>query len=307
MAGRVVEGGAVAAGTPLHDAAQALAWARAVLIATPESELLDAPLLLAHVLGLTRAQLIAHPELTLTTEQAATFRALIVRRAAGEPVAYLTGARAFYDSTFHVTPDVLIPRPETEHLIAQALSWARGRSALRIVDVGTGSGAIAVTLAAHLPDAHVWAVDVSAAALAVARENAANNGVAGRVTCVQGDLLAPILGARLRADLVAANLPYIACADLDDLAVSRWEPRLALDGGPDGLDLIRRLLVDVPRVLAPDGLLLLEIGAEQGAAVCALARQTLPGAAVRLIADYAGLDRVVSVGPGGEDAAHPAG
>ena len=308
MAGRLSAGGAVAAAvTPLGDAAGALAWARAILIAAPDSEPLDAPLLLAHILAIPRAALLAHPEHTLTAEQSAMFRALIVRRAAGEPVAYLTGTRAFYDRAFRVTPDVLIPRPETEHLIAQALAWAIGRSALRIVDVGTGSGAIAVTLAAHLPDAHVWAVDVSAAALAVARENAARQGVADRVTCVQGDLLAPAVAAQRRADLIAANLPYIARPDLDALAVSHWEPRLALDGGPDGLDLIRRLLADVPRVLAPDGLLLLEIGAEQGAAVCALAQQALPGAVVRTAADYAGLDRVVSVQPGGDDAAYHVG
>ncbi len=288
-------------------AAGALAWARTMLAAAPDSEPLDAPLLLAHVLGLTRAALLAHPDAALTSEQAAAFRALIVRRAAGEPVAYLTGTRAFYDRDLAVTPDVLIPRPETEHLVEQALAWARGRSALCIADVGTGSGAIAVTLAAHVPDARVWAVDVSAAALDVARANAARQGVSDRVTCVQGDLLGPLIAANVQADLIAANLPYVARPELDDLAVTRWEPRLALDGGPDGLDLIRRLLADVPRVLASDGLLLMEIGAGQGAAVCELARRACPGAAVRLAADYAGLDRVVSVQRGSDHAAHHAG
>jgi len=127
------------------------------------------------------------------------------------------------------------------------------------------------------------------------------------VTCVQGDLLAPLLAANVQADLIAANLPYVARPDLDGLAVTHFEPRLALDGGPDGLDLIRRLLADVSRALASDGLLLLEIGAGQGEAVCALARRACPGAAVGLTPDYAGLDRVVSVQRGSDHAAHHAG
>ncbi|WP_119065644.1 peptide chain release factor N(5)-glutamine methyltransferase [Aggregatilinea lenta] len=273
---------------------QALAWARARL-ADADAEPLDAALLLAHVLGVERAILIAHPDQPLLPDQAAVFGALIRQRAAGMPVAYLLGRRAFYDRDLAVTPDVLIPRPETEHLVEAALDWARGRADLRVVDVGTGSGAIAVTLAAHLPDARIWAVDVSAEAVAVARQNADAYGLAARITVMHGDLLAPVLASGVRADLIAANLPYIPSGDLSALVVAQHEPRLALDGGPDGLDVIRRLLAQAPDVLAPAGLLLLEIGAGQGRAVMALAEAVFPGATARLHLDYAGHDRVVSL------------
>lgn len=273
---------------------QALAWARTALAGASDSEPIDAPLLLMSVLGIDRAALLAHPERTLTAEQADSFRQLIERRAAGEPVPYLIGTRAFFDRDWLVTPAVLIPRPETEHLIEAALEWAHderenGHEVRCVVDVGTGSGAIAVTLAAHLPDARVWAVDLSPDALAVARENAARANV--RVQFLQGDLLAPLLAAGETVDLVVANLPYIPSGDLEALPVARWEPRLALDGGADGLDLIRRLLAQLPTVLA--GLALLEIGAGQGARVSALAETALPGARVRVLPDYAGHDRVV--------------
>jgi len=283
----------------LSTVGHALTWALSVLMGSADAEPIDAALLLMHVLGADRAALIAHPERELTGEQVEAYRALIEQRAAGKPVPYLTGRRAFYNLDFVVTPAVLIPRPETEHLIEATLEWAQqwaeGRRGLCIVDVGTGSGAIAVTLAANLPDARVWAVDVSAAALDVARLNAERYGVIERITFVQGDLLQPLIVAGAQADAIAANLPYIARDELGTLAVARYEPRLALDGGADGLDLIRRLLEQAPRVLAHPGLLLMEIGAGQGARVCALAEATFPGARVRLLHDYAGHDRVVVV------------
>jgi release factor glutamine methyltransferase len=271
----------------------ALTWARSVL--PEDAEPIDAPLILMHVLGVDRAALLTHPDRELTSEQATTFRALIVQRAAGVPVPYLTGSRAFYDLDFAVTPDVLIPRPETEHLVESALQWAQGRHALRLVDVGTGSGAIAVTLVVHLPEARVWAVDVSAAALDVARRNAIRHGAAERITFVQGDLLEPLIAADQPVDLIAANLPYIASDELKTLPVAQYEPLLALDGGADGLDFIRRLLVQAPRVLARDGLLMMEIAAGQGARVCELGAAAFPDARVTLIRDYAGLERVVRV------------
>lgn len=274
---------------------QALVRARAALAGASDSEPLDAPVLLAFVLGVDRAALITHPERTLTPDQSARFRALVARRAAGTPVPYLTGTRAFYGLDFAVTPDVLIPRPETEHLIDAALAWAGGRRGLRVADVGTGSGAIAVTLATHLPDARVWAVDISPAAIAVASRNVDRYDLGERVRCVRGDLLEPLIAADCRIDLIAANLPYVASDDLASLAVAQHEPRLALAGGADGLDVIRRLLDHAPDVLAADGLLLMEIGAGQGARVCALAEAAFAGARVRLVADYAGHDRVVCV------------
>ncbi|HVO71828.1 MAG TPA: peptide chain release factor N(5)-glutamine methyltransferase [Aggregatilineaceae bacterium] len=282
-------------GASFETVEEALAWARAALAGVAESEPLDASLLLMHVLGVDRAALIAHPERTLTPEQSAAYRDLIERRAAGVPLPYLTGRRAFYDLELIVTQDVLIPRPETEHLVESALVWARERRGLRVVDVGTGSGAIAVALARHLPDTHILALDISAAALAVARQNAARYGMLERIEFVLGDLLTPLLDRGQQADLIAANLPYIISGELDMLAVARYEPRLALDGGPDGLGLIRRLLGQAPRALAAGGLLLLEIGAGQGERVRALAETAFPGVQVHITPDYARHERVVSV------------
>lgn len=283
---------------------QALAWARTTLAGACDSEPLDAPLLLAHVLGLSRAALIAHPEHPLTPAQAAAFEALIRRRAVGEPVAYLVGMHPFFDRDLLVTPDVLIPRPETEHLVELALAWAGGRACLRVVDVGTGSGAIALTLAAHLPQARVVAVDVSGAALAVAAKNVSRYGMDSRVRLVQGDLLTSFGGALARFDVIAANLPYVPRAVLSDLAVTRYEPRLALDGGADGLDVIRRLLAQAPDRLAAPGLLLLEIEAGQGKAVRELVWRAFPGARVDVLADYAGRDRIVRMERTGSDGAY---
>ena len=182
---------------------------------------LDAHVLLCALLGVDRAALIAHPETALTDDQAAAFADYVARCAAGEPVAYILGRRAFYDRDFTVTPDVLIPRPETELLLEQALDWTGDRS-LTAADIGTGSGALAVTLAALRPNSTVHAVDASAAALAVARINAERYGAP--VTFQQGDLLKPLIDAGIKLDLIMANLPYIPSGDLPDLAVSRYEP-----------------------------------------------------------------------------------
>jgi release factor glutamine methyltransferase len=247
--------------------------------------------LLAWTLGVDRAYLLAHGDALLTAEQAARFASLVTRRAAGEPVAYLLGRRAFYDREFIVTPDVLIPRPETELLLERALAFVRERAHTVAVDVGTGSGALAVTLAALCPAAEVHAVDISPAALDVARRNAALH--AAPVVFHQGDLLAPLLTAGVSVDLLVANLPYIASDELPALAVSRFEPALALDGGPDGLGLLRRLLAQAPAALNPGALALLEIGAGQGAAALALVQAALRPADAGVTRDYAGLDRVV--------------
>jgi release factor glutamine methyltransferase len=230
----------------------------------------------------------------LTSAEAEQFAALLARRAAHEPVAYLLGRRAFYDVELMVTRDVLIPRPETEHLVEAALFWAAEHPPRWVVDVGTGSGALAVTMARHLPTARVVAVDLSAAALAVAARNVARYGLGERVTLLQADLLSVLGGP---CDLIVANLPYIPQADIATLApeVAAYEPHLALDGGVDGLALFRRLLVQVPAVLATPGLLLLEIDHRQADAVVALATQHLPRARVTVLRDLAGLPRVVRV------------
>jgi len=252
---------------------------------------LTAEVLLVHVLGLSRAQMLARLERDLGEAERARFEALVRRAAAGEPLAYLTGQREFFGLDFEVTPDVLVPRPETELLVERALAML-GAGSVHVVDVGTGSGIIAVTVAARRPLAHVTALDVSPAALTVARRNAERLGVAERVRFRQQDLLDPAPEA---ADLICANLPYIPAADLATLDVSRHEPRLALDGGPDGLDLIRRLVAQAVTVLAAQGGVLLEIEARQGPAVETLCASAFPGASIEIVRDLAGLDRVVQV------------
>lgn len=251
---------------------------------------LDAHVLLGEILGVNRAYLLAHPEATLTPEQVERFEAWVERCAAGEPVAYILGRRAFYDRDLLMTPDVLIPRPETELLLENALAWV-GSRALVAADIGTGSGALAVTLAANRPNVQVYAVDISSAALAVARRNAEASAVS--VQFYEGDLLLPLIERGIKVDLIMANLPYIASDEIPTLAVSRYEPHLALDGGADGLDQIRRLLRQVPQVAYPGALILLEIGAGQGAAVLQLVEQTLHPARAELLLDYAGVDRII--------------
>lgn len=270
--------------------AEALRSARTLFEPVSDSASLDAHVLLAAALGVERAHLLGYPEQPLTDAQKQRFDDWVARRAAGEPVAYILGRRGFYDLDFEVTPDVLIPRPETELLLEQALAFAAGKPGLTAVDVGTGSGALAVTLAAHAPGAMVYAVDISPAALAVARRNVVRNGVAERVTFLQGDLLQPLIDWGLHVDLVMANLPYIASDEARALDVSRYEPMLALDGGPDGLDLVRRLLAQLPDAANAGALVLLEIGAGQGAATLALT-----GGRGTLHQDYAGLDRIVAL------------
>jgi release factor glutamine methyltransferase len=263
--------------------------ATADLMGKSGSPRLDAQLILAHVLDKPREYLIAHDEQALSDLQSRTFDALLTLRTKGMPVGYILGQRPFYDRVFKVTPHVLIPRPETEHIVEAALEWAKGRTVKYAVDVGTGSGAIAVTLAAQLLGSRVIATDVSHAALVVARENAAD---LTNIHFVQADLLMPLHGL---FDIIAANLPYIATDEVDVLEVARFEPHVALNGGVGGLTLIQRLLQQAPARLTSPGLLLLEIGAEQGAAVTSLAGDAFPTASVSILKDYANLDRVVRV------------
>jgi release factor glutamine methyltransferase len=239
--------------------------------------------------------------------------ALVARRLDHEPSAYITGLREFCALDFEVTPDVLIPRPETELLVGKALEWAAGASGhfspfpaepsrsvmsprrltdpLSIVDAGTGSGAIAVALARHLPTAGVFATDISWAALAVARRNARRHGVEGRIAFRHGDLLTPI---PCYVDLIVANLPYVTEADYRNLApeVREHEPALALLGGADGLDLLDALLRQAPRYLRPGGAVCLEFGARQADALRELCAAYMPNATVSIYEDFAGIPRV---------------
>jgi release factor glutamine methyltransferase len=256
------------------------------------SPALDARLLLEHVLGRDHAYLIAHDDEQLPGGALDAYRQLLTRAAAGEPIPYLIGHAPFMGLEFVVSPDVLIPRPETEQLVATAAGWSIGR-AVRAVDVGTGSGCIAISLTHLLPQAEVVAVDCSEAALRIAIGNAARH-TPGRVSFVQADLLSALAAG---FDLLVANLPYVAEGDWPALpvGVKFFEPRTALDGGADGLDLIRSLLPQAAARLKPRGLVALEIGYRQGEATAALARAAFPGASVEIRPDFAGLDRLVVI------------
>lgn len=268
----------------------------------------------------SRAWLLAHPEAPLTVDEVAAYRRLVARRARREPLPYITGHREFYGLDFYVDRRVLIPRPETELLVEHALRIAHSRAGLcrnlereggrgdtslaprrtavlspcRIADVGAGSGAIAVTLAVHLPGAVIYATETCPEALEVAAHNARRHGVAERVHLLVGDLLAPLPEP---VDIIVANLPYVAAHEWATLPpeVRLYEPRSALDGGPDGLAVIARLLAQAPAYLRPRGAVILEIGSTQGEAVTALARQHFPTASIAVHQDLAGRDRVVLI------------
>ena len=267
----------------------ALQKARATLALSDTADL-DAQLLLAHVLGCERAFLFAHPEASLDFQTSMQFQSLLQRRASGEPIAYILGAQGFYDLELKVTPSVLVPRPETELLLEEALQLTADSPGATVADIGTGSGALAVTFARHRPQFEVHATDISADALDVARDNARE--YCARVSFFRGHLAQPLIERGIKVDLLMANLPYIASDELDTLLVSQWEPRQALDGGPDGLAHIRELLLQAPRVCRAGGYVLLEIGADQGAAVSRLISD-LYGSDCRVLKDYAGLDRIV--------------
>jgi release factor glutamine methyltransferase len=267
-----------------------------------DSPRLTAEVLLTHVLRLTRTQLLSRPEQNIPSDALAHFDRLMQRAAAGEPLAYLIGRREFCGLDFFVNAQVLIPRPETELLVdlaLRSLSAGAGKKdglqPVRILDVGTGSGCIAVTLAVRLPSAHVTALDASPEALAVARHNAERYKVAERVTILRSDLLSALHAPFPAYDLICANLPYVPSDELRQLPVARYEPHPALDGGPDGLDVIRRFLLEAPRAVASRGRVLLEIGAAQGATVSELACAAFPEGRVEVRQDLAGLDRIVSV------------
>ena len=280
-----------------------------------ESARLDAELLLGHALGVDRPTILAHPELPVGPEAAARFADGVRRREAGEPVAYVRGLKEFHGIAFAVDARALIPRPETEVLVDLALGEIGDRLAraprppgtppLAIADVGTGSGAIAVALAVALRrrrmlgEVEIVASDASAGAVQLARENAVAHAVADRVAVAQADLLPPagqqagLLVVPASFDVVCANLPYIPRDVVPQLPVAAsFEPLDALDGGPDGLDVIRRLLDVLPGRLAARGTALLEIGSDQGGALHAAAAERLPGWDVRVEPDLAGHPRV---------------
>lgn len=251
---------------------------------------LDAELLIAHALGAKRIELYTRSTDLLTAEQLAQIREVVRRRQEGESVAYITGEKEFWGLPFKVNASVLVPRPDTETLVEAALERLPKDEPRRVVDVGTGSGAIAISVAKSRPLTQVVAIDKHAAALVVAKENAERNQV--NVAFMQGDLLAP-LAAEAAFDLILANLPYIPTADIANLAPEvRREPVTALDGGADGLELIRALLSQTPARLKPGGVVLLELGQGQSDDVVNLC-QRAGLVSPFVVKDLAGIERVV--------------
>jgi release factor glutamine methyltransferase len=259
----------------------------------PERARQDAEFLLCHVLGRNRAGLLAYPDAELDPAQSSIYAQMLRRRLDGEPMQHIVGEAEFYGLPFHLNRDVLIPRPETEHAVEKVLELAAQFAAPRIVDVGTGSGAIAVALAHKLPAAFITAIDLSPAALAVAKSNAARNGLANRIRFVEGDLLGPV--AKEQFEIVVSNPPYVPEAVRESLSVEvrDYEPAEALFAGEDGLAIYRRLIPDAFRALVSGGFVVLEIGYGQQASVQSLLEDA-GFTHIAFTADLQGIPRVAS-------------
>ena len=259
-----------------------------------ESAALDARLLLAHTIGLTQTGLLISDPDPISRADLGRYREIVGRRATGVPLAYLTGHREFMGLTFLTTPDVLVPRPDTEPLVEWGLNWISQHPHANLADIGTGSGAIAIAMTHHAPGnwtGHTIAIDISAAALAIARTNAdvlVSPARRSLVTFVPGSLTEPLTAP---VDLLLTNLPYLTPDQIAGNPDLSHEPIVALDGGADGLDLIRKVMDDLPRVLAPGGAVGLEIDPSQSAEVQHLLQNSLPGHRVEIVFDLAGDER----------------
>ncbi len=282
------------AGTEPETVGRALARGTKRLRATG-SGAVDARRLMTFATGWEGAALIVHRDDVVDEDELALFDRALARREAGEPIAYIVGSAGFYGRSFAVTRAVLVPRPESEHVVEAAIAELQSRAPerRRAADIGTGSGILAITLACEVPDAKVFATDISADALAVASTNARTLGVQKRVKFFEGDLAAP-LGARAPLDVVIANLPYVPSGDVPQSPdpVS-FEPHVAVDGGPDGLDLYRRLLAQLPSLLAPGAALFFEAAPPTIEALAELVSAAFANAHVEIGEDYAGLERFV--------------
>jgi release factor glutamine methyltransferase len=258
---------------------------------------LDAELLLSHALNKNRAWLITHSSDLLDEEQSRRFQASVSRRAKREPVQYILGTQEFWGLEFAVTPDVLIPRPETELVVESALHAAAGNPSPLILDLCTGSGCIAVSLAKEVPAARVFAADMSARALAVARENARRHGVSDRIRFLEGDLFGPFreLDIRAQADIITANPPYVRSGDLAALQaeVRDYEPALALIAGPQGTEIHQRILGAAPDFLRKSGTLIMELGQGQAEELRKIVGETGQYHSPEILKDLAGIERVI--------------
>ncbi len=270
------------------------------LLPLSDTPQLDAQVLLAHIFDKPRTWLLAHTTSALDSVHAATLETLLRRLEQGEPLPYVLGHWEFFGLDFDISPEVLIPRPETELLVERAIGWLQASPGQRAVaDIGTGSGCIAVSLAIHVPDTHIVATDISPSALAIARRNAKKFDVAAQIDFVESDILPPhrdsFYYGDIQFDLICANLPYIPTGKLSALPVHDREPALALDGGPDGLDPFRKLFKLVPDWMAPNGRILLEIEATRGAAVLSLAYDAFTQAEMHLHQDLMGRNRLLDI------------
>jgi release factor glutamine methyltransferase len=272
---------------------QVLSQARKILAANNiEDASLESELLLRHALKIDRVQLYSDLVRELSPDEEATFWQLVERRLKGEPTAYITGHREFYGLDFYVDPRVLIPRPESELLVEKALELAKSHHIFTIADIGSGCGAIAISLALNLPQTKIYATDISAPALEIAQINCHKHGVADRICLLQGDLLDPLPEP---VDLIIANLPYVKESELSRTGPASFEPKMALNGGPAGLEKICKLCRQAKGKLNPQGCLLLEIGQGQGKVVITILRRLFPPASITVAPDLSGIERVVSL------------
>lgn len=270
-------------------------WANKSIQALTDSETptLEVQAIMAFTLGQSREWLVTHSDTLLTEEQKENLDKYLQLLQSGEPLAYITGSRSFYGLDFIVSPDVLIPRPETELLVEEAIAWLElNPTRRRALDVGTGSGAIAITLADLFPDLQIGGIDISPQALEIARQNSVLLHLDNRIEWLLNDLLT---GIENKVDLIVANLPYIPTPILETLEVIHHEPRLALDGGEDGLDLIRRLLEQSMSLMNANGLILLEIEANQEKQAVELAQRNYPSSKIACLFDYANLPRLIKI------------
>ena len=256
----------------------------------------EARVLICNIIRIKSADFFAQPGRTLNNEEQSALAGLIDRRIKGEPAAYILNSREFFGIDFYVDSRVLVPRPETEILVEEAVKYCKSRGGRRllIADVGTGSGAIAVALALNVPEAFIYAIDISPGALEVAGQNVRRYGLQERVELLQGDLLAPL---PQRVDVIAANLPYIAGHEMKGLPVevAGFEPEIALQGGINGTEVIGRLLSQVKGLINKEGMVLLEIGMGQEDEIFKIVKSCLPAAHISLQNDLAGIERVVKI------------
>jgi len=267
------------------------------LASISESPTLDSSVLLAHILNKSRTWVKAHPELTLTAKQQDQLEDSLTRLERGESFPYVLGHWDFFGLDFKISPSVLIPRPETELLVEKAIAWLKKNPARRsIMDIGTGSGVIAISIAVNIPDSKIIATDISPKALQIAVQNATRHDADSKIKFMECDLLPkPTSKLQAPADLLCANLPYIPTNTLHELFVYKREPTQALDGGQDGFDLIRRLMNMVTSYLAPNAMMLFEIDSTLGEQALQLAYQTFPNAKTQLHKDLTGRDRLLQI------------